>query len=68
MTKQLQDLHDQIEQACMELSTFNFLKEQEEAAIPRRIEVSVFLLTHQSICDASVLQLDEGIGGDSQRH
>ncbi|XP_046667969.1 cell division cycle 5-like protein [Homalodisca vitripennis] len=36
--KQLQDMHDQIEQARMELSTFKFLKEQEEAAIPRRIE------------------------------
>lgn len=40
LVKQLQDLQDQIEQAYMELSTFNFLKDQEDAAIPRRIEVS----------------------------
>lgn len=32
---------DQIEQAHMELSTFKFLQQQEEAAIPRRIEVSI---------------------------
>lgn len=38
LVKQLQDLYDQIEQAHMELSTFKFLKTQEEAAIPRRIE------------------------------
>lgn len=38
LVKQLQDLMDQIEQAHMELSTFKFLQQQEEAAIPRRIE------------------------------
>lgn len=48
--KQLQDLHDQIEQARMELSTFKFLKEQEEAAIPRRIEVSRGQLILPKLC------------------
>ncbi|XP_008551894.1 cell division cycle 5-like protein [Microplitis demolitor] len=38
LTKQLHDLLDQIEQAQLELSTFKFLKTQEEAAIPRRID------------------------------
>ncbi|RZF40584.1 hypothetical protein LSTR_LSTR007467 [Laodelphax striatellus] len=38
LVKQFQDLIDQVEQAHMELSTFKFLQQQEEAAIPRRIE------------------------------
>jgi hypothetical protein len=37
--KQLHDLYEQIEQAQLELSTFNFLQRQEMAAIPRRLEV-----------------------------
>ena len=40
LIKQLQDLFDQTEQAYLELSTFKFLKLQEEAAIPRRIQVN----------------------------
>uniref|UniRef100_A0A069DXG0 Putative mrna splicing protein cdc5 myb superfamily n=1 Tax=Panstrongylus megistus TaxID=65343 RepID=A0A069DXG0_9HEMI len=38
LIKQLQDVVDQIDQAHMELSTFQVLKQQEESAIPRRIE------------------------------
>ncbi|KAL0269731.1 UNVERIFIED_CONTAM: hypothetical protein PYX00_007365 [Menopon gallinae] len=38
LIKQLQDLHNQTEQAMLELSTFKFLKNQEEIAIPRRIQ------------------------------
>ncbi|XP_039278089.1 cell division cycle 5-like protein [Nilaparvata lugens] len=38
LVKQFQDLVDQVEQAHMELSTFKFLQQQEEAAIPRRME------------------------------
>lgn len=45
--KQLQDMHDQIEQARMELSTFKFLKEQEEAAVPRRLHVSFVIFKQQ---------------------
>ena len=36
--KQTQDLHDQIEQAQLELSTFSFLKDQETNAIPKRLQ------------------------------
>jgi hypothetical protein len=39
LIKQLHDLYEQIEQAQLELSTFNFLQRQEMAAIPRRLEV-----------------------------
>ena len=38
LTKQTQDLYDQIEQAQLELSTFSFLKNQETNAIPRRLQ------------------------------
>lgn len=38
LSKQLNDLLDQIQQAQLELSTFKFLKTQEEAAIPRRVD------------------------------
>ncbi|XP_023708391.1 cell division cycle 5-like protein [Cryptotermes secundus] len=38
LIKQLHDLYEQIEQAQLELSTFNFLQRQEMAAIPRRLE------------------------------
>ena len=38
LTKQTQDLYDQIEQAQLELSTFSFLKNQETNAIPKRLQ------------------------------
>ncbi|XKL60760.1 hypothetical protein PGB90_007817 [Kerria lacca] len=38
LTKQFNDLQDQIEKACIELSTFKHLQKQEEMAIPRRIQ------------------------------
>merc|ERR1712150_222886 len=38
LTKQTQDLYDQIEQAQLELSTFSFLKDQETNAIPKRLQ------------------------------
>ncbi|KAF5298294.1 hypothetical protein FQR65_LT09805 [Abscondita terminalis] len=38
LVKQLHDLYEQIDQANLELSTFNFLEEQEKAALPRRIQ------------------------------
>jgi pre-mRNA-splicing factor CDC5/CEF1 len=40
LIKQLQDSSEQLEQARLEHSTFEFLKLQEQAAIPRRMEVS----------------------------
>ncbi|KAL1139865.1 hypothetical protein AAG570_006842 [Ranatra chinensis] len=44
LVKQLQDMADQIDQAHMELSTFKLLQQQEDMAIPRRIEVSSYFL------------------------
>merc|ERR1712203_115392 len=38
LTKQVQDISDQIEQAQLELSTFRFLSDQETAAIPQRLQ------------------------------
>lgn len=40
LMKQLNDLWDQIEQAYLELRTFEELKKHEDSAIPRRLEVS----------------------------
>lgn len=37
LAKQLHDLREEIEQAQLQLSTFQFLEKQEQAAIPRRI-------------------------------
>lgn len=39
LIKQFQDLADEIDKAHMELSTFKLLQQQEESAIPKRIEV-----------------------------
>merc|ERR1712223_989255 len=38
LTKQVQDISDQIEQSQLELSTFRFLSDQETAAIPQRLQ------------------------------
>merc|ERR1711860_351738 len=38
LIKQVSDTQDQIEQSRLELSTFAFLKDQETASIPRRVE------------------------------
>jgi len=38
LIKQFQDLSDQIERGNMELSTFQFLKDMETVAVPRRLE------------------------------
>lgn len=40
LIKQFQETFEQIEQSNLALSTFRFLAQQEEAAIPRRMEVS----------------------------
>ncbi len=42
LLKQLSELWDQVEQAHMELHTFQELKKQEDFAIPRRQEVNSF--------------------------
>lgn len=39
LTKQLQETFEQVEQSHLALSTFRFLAQQEETAIPRRMEV-----------------------------
>lgn len=44
LMKQLNDLWDQIEQAHLELRTFEELKKHEDSAIPRRLEVPVYSL------------------------
>lgn len=38
LIKQLQDYYEQIDQANLELNTFQFLEEQEKAALPRRVQ------------------------------
>lgn len=43
LLKQLHDAFEQIDQANLELSTFRFLQEQEKAALPRRVQVSLQL-------------------------
>lgn len=39
LSKQLNDVHEQSEQAFVEMSTFKVLQEMEGHAIPRRLEV-----------------------------
>ena len=39
--KQLNELHDSLEQSSVELNTFTNLRDQELQAIPKRVEVSV---------------------------
>ncbi|KAL2726745.1 cell division cycle 5-like protein [Vespula squamosa] len=41
LIKQLHDMCEQIEQAYLELSTFKFLQNQEEAAVPRRVNALI---------------------------
>lgn len=58
LMKQLNDLWDQIEQAHLELRTFEELKKHEDSAIPRRLEVTpcvASLLSRRAveICSAS---------------
>jgi len=38
LIKQLHDMYDNIDQANLELNTFRFLQEQEQSALPRRIQ------------------------------
>lgn len=49
LIKQLNDLWDQIEQAHLELCTFEELKKHEDAAIPRRLEVKLWSVNLQAI-------------------
>lgn len=39
LLKQFQDISDQIEKSNMEKATFEFLRDMEEVAIPRRVQV-----------------------------
>lgn len=45
LVKQMGDLHEQTEQANVELETFKQLQELEEQAIPKRTEASFFVYT-----------------------
>lgn len=45
LVKQLLDTFDQIETNHLALSTFKFLDSQEDIAVPKRLEVSTFLVT-----------------------
>ena len=48
LVKQMSDLHEQTEQANVELETFKRLQELEEQAIPKRMEVRMCTCTsHQ---------------------
>lgn len=40
LLKQFQDVTDQIEKSNMEKATFEFLRDMEEVAIPRRVQVT----------------------------
>lgn len=53
LIKQFQELNDQHELSFLELSTFKFLDEQEKAAIPRRIEVNLFIVNELIIWTVS---------------
>ena len=44
LSKQLGDVHEQVEQTFIEMNTFKRLQELEGQAIPRRIEVSLMEL------------------------
>nr|CAD7440526.1 unnamed protein product [Timema bartmani] len=48
LIKQLHALYEQIEQSQLELSTFQFLQKQEQAAIPRRLESLTEDVTRQT--------------------
>lgn len=45
LSKQINDTHEQCEQSFVEMNTFKRLQELEGQAIPRRLEVSMNLLT-----------------------
>lgn len=47
ISKQLNDIHEQAEQAYVELNTFKHLQEFEGNAIPRRVEVGLLIETFQ---------------------
>ena len=48
LTKQLNELHDQLQQTQTELKSFKELQAIESAAIPRRIQVSTLNLKYYS--------------------
>ena len=55
LNQQLSDIHDQIEQSRIELHTFDFLRNQERNAIPRRLGVSRgFERTGKHHCDGDI--------------
>jgi len=39
LQKQLQDMHEQLEQTAVEMKTFDNLREHELIAVPKRVEV-----------------------------
>jgi hypothetical protein len=43
LVAQLNELHDQIEQTFVELETFENLRQHEVVAIPKRLEVVIYL-------------------------
>jgi len=44
LQKQLQEMHEQIEQTVVEMKTFENLRQHEVIAVPKRVEVSVATL------------------------
>jgi len=41
LQKQLQEMHEQVEQTVVEMKTFENLREHEVIAVPKRVEVGV---------------------------
>ena len=44
LQKQLQEMHEQIEQTVVEMKTFENLREHEVIAVPKRVEVCIATL------------------------
>lgn len=62
LMKQLNDLWDQIEQAHLELRTFEELKKHEDSAIPRRLEVTPCVASLLSLPFSSSWQVISEVG------
>lgn len=50
LQKQLQEMHEQIEQTVVEMKTFENLRQHEVIAVPKRVEVCASLLLHYTLC------------------
>merc|ERR1719319_14915 len=67
LTKQVQDISDQIEQAQLELSTFRFLSDQETAAIPQRLQSIKDDVARQTQREQSLQSIKDDAAPQTQR-